>query len=81
LVGARPVPVREYEGFDIDWHRRRFTIRPGITCPWQINGRRNLSFEKWKELDMKYMGSCPLVFDFKILLKPISAVLKGCGWA
>ena len=39
LVGPRPLPVRDYEGFDEDWQRRRFSVRPGITCLWQVNGR------------------------------------------
>ena len=45
LVGPRPLPVRDYEGFSEDWQRRRFSVRPGITCLWQINGRSSISFE------------------------------------
>jgi lipopolysaccharide/colanic/teichoic acid biosynthesis glycosyltransferase len=57
LVGPRPLPVRDYQGFNRDWHRRRFSIRPGITCLWQINGRNNLSFEEWMALD-RYSFVC-----------------------
>jgi len=79
LVGPRPLPVRDYEGFDEDWHRRRFSVRPGITCLWQINGRSNTSFEKWMELDMEYIDSWSIWLDFKILAQTIPAVFKGSG--
>ena len=81
LVGPRPLPVRDYEGFDEDWHRRRFSVRPGITCLWQINGRSNTSFDKWMELDMEYIDKWSLALDLKILLKTVPAVLKGSGAA
>ena len=55
LVGPRPLPTRDFEGFNEDWQRRRFSIRPGITCLWQINGRSSISFEKWMQLDLQYM--------------------------
>ncbi len=81
LVGPRPLPVRDYNGFDQDWERRRFSVRPGITCLWQINGRSTVSFEKWMELDMEYIDHWSLGLDFKILAKTIPAVLKGTGAA
>jgi lipopolysaccharide/colanic/teichoic acid biosynthesis glycosyltransferase len=81
LVGPRPLPVRDYEGFDEDWHRRRFSVRPGITCLWQINGRSNVSFDHWMEMDMEYIDRWSLALDFKILLETIPAVLKGSGAA
>ena len=81
LVGPRPLPVRDYEGFDEDWHRRRFSVRPGITCLWQINGRSNTSFEKWMQLDMEYIDNWSLGLDFKILFKTIPAVIRGSGAA
>jgi exopolysaccharide biosynthesis polyprenyl glycosylphosphotransferase len=81
LVGPRPLPVRDYNGFDEDWHRRRFSVRPGITCLWQINGRSNVSFEKWMKLDMEYIDNWSLLLDFKILAKTLPAVLKGSGAA
>jgi exopolysaccharide biosynthesis polyprenyl glycosylphosphotransferase len=81
LVGPRPLPVRDYEGFNEDWQRRRFSVRPGITCLWQINGRSSIPFEKWMELDMQYIDQWSLWMDFKILAKTIPAVLKGAGAA
>ncbi len=79
LVGPRPLPVRDYNGFDQDWQRRRFSVRPGITCLWQINGRSNVSFDKWMELDMEYIDQWSLLLDLKILVKTIPIVFKGAG--
>ena len=66
IVGPRPLPVRDYEGFDKDWHRRRFSVRPGITCLWQVNGRSNVSFDRWMELDMEYIDHWSLGLDLMI---------------
>jgi lipopolysaccharide/colanic/teichoic acid biosynthesis glycosyltransferase len=79
LVGPRPLPVRDYEGFDQDWHRRRFSVRPGLTCLWQISGRSSISFDKWMELDMQYIDEWSLWLDLKILVGTIPAVLRGAG--
>lgn len=81
LVGPRPLPIRDFEEFTEDWHRRRFSVPPGITCLWQVNGRSRLSFEKWMELDMEYIDQWTLWLDFKILLKTIPVVLRGTGAA
>jgi len=81
LVGPRPLPLRDYEGFSEDWQRRRFSVRPGVTCLWQIGGRSDVSFEQWMELDLLYIDKWSLLLDFKILLKTIPAVLKGSGAA
>jgi exopolysaccharide biosynthesis polyprenyl glycosylphosphotransferase len=79
LVGPRPLPVRDYNLFNLDWHRRRFSVRPGITCLWQISGRSDLDFDEWMELDMKYIDSWSLSLDFKILLRTIPCVLNRRG--
>ena len=81
LVGPRPLPLRDYAGFSQDWHRRRFSVKPGITCLWQIYGRDPLSlpFEKWMQLDMEYIDHWTLWLDFKILAQTIPAVIKGRG--
>ncbi len=79
LVGPRPLPVRDYEGFDQNWHLRRFSVLPGISCLWQIGGRSNVQFDRWMELDMQYIDQWSLWLDLKILLKTIPAVLKGEG--
>jgi len=79
LVGPRPLPMRDYLGFCEDWHRRRFSVKPGITCLWQVNGRSAISFERWMEMDMDYVDHWSLWLDFKILICTIPAVLRGAG--
>jgi lipopolysaccharide/colanic/teichoic acid biosynthesis glycosyltransferase len=79
LVGPRPLPVRDYERFDNDRYRRRFSAKPGMTCLWQISGRSSLPFEKWMELDIEYIEHWSLWLDLKILAKTITAVLRGSG--
>ena len=79
LVGPRPLPVRDYKGFSKDWHRRRFSVQPGISGLWQVAGRSNLPFEQWMELDLQYINEWSLYLDFKVLLKTIPAVMRGTG--
>lgn len=79
LVGPRPLPVRDFQEFNEDWHRRRFSVRPGLTCLWQVSGRSALSFERWMELDLEYIDQWSLLLDLKILFKTIPAVMKGTG--
>jgi exopolysaccharide biosynthesis polyprenyl glycosylphosphotransferase len=81
LVGPRAMSLRDYQLFDQDWQRRRFSVKPGITCLWQINGRSSLPFEKWMELDMQYIDKWSLWLDLKILARTVPAVLKGTGAA
>lgn len=81
LVGPRPLPVRDYEGFHEDWQRRRFSVRPGITCIWQVNGRNSIPFDQWMEMDMRYVDEWSLWLDLKILASTIPAVLRGSGAA
>jgi exopolysaccharide biosynthesis polyprenyl glycosylphosphotransferase len=81
LVGPRPLPVRDYEGFNEDWQRRRFSVRPGITCLWQVNGRSGISFDQWMLLDLQYMDEWSLWLDLKILARTVPAVLRGSGAA
>lgn len=81
LVGPRPLPIRDYQGFNKDWQRRRFSIRPGITCLWQIKGRSSVQFDKWMELDMEYIDRWSVWLDMQILIRTIPAVLKGSGAA
>jgi exopolysaccharide biosynthesis polyprenyl glycosylphosphotransferase len=79
LVGPRPLPVRDVERIDISAHKRRFSIKPGITCLWQVNGRSNIDFEHWVRLDLEYIDKWSLGLDLIILLKTIPAVFKGPG--
>lgn len=81
LVGPRPLPVRDYEGFDQDRHRRRFSVRPGITCLWQVKGRNAIPFEEWMALDMEYIDRWSFWMDLKILAQTVPAVLRGGGAA
>ena len=79
LVGPRPLPFRDYEGFNEDWQRRRFSVKPGITCLWQVRGRSSIPFSQWMELDLQYIERWSLWLDLQILLQTIPAVLKGSG--
>lgn len=81
LVGPRPLPVRDCNGFEEDWHRRRFSVRPGITCLWQVTGRSGISFDRWMELDMQYIDQWSFWLDLKILAKTVPAVLQRTGAA
>jgi exopolysaccharide biosynthesis polyprenyl glycosylphosphotransferase len=79
LVGPRPMSTRDVKLFDRGIQRKRFSVKPGITCLWQISGRSNLPFEKWLEMDIQYIENWSLFLDFKILLKTIPAVLFARG--
>jgi exopolysaccharide biosynthesis polyprenyl glycosylphosphotransferase len=79
LVGPRPLPVRDVERIDAQWHKRRFSIKPGITCLWQVNGRSNIGFNEWVRMDLDYIDKWSLGLDLLILIKTIPAVFKGPG--
>jgi exopolysaccharide biosynthesis polyprenyl glycosylphosphotransferase len=79
LVGPRPLPVRDVERIELRWHKRRFSIRPGITCLWQVNGRSEIGFDQWVRMDLEYIDRWSLALDFRILLKTLPAVLQGPG--
>jgi exopolysaccharide biosynthesis polyprenyl glycosylphosphotransferase len=81
LVGPRPLPIRDYQAFDEDWLHRRFSVRPGITCLWQVQGRSATTFGRWMELDMQYIDNWSLWLDLKILAKTLPAVVAGRGAA
>ncbi|MCD4720401.1 MAG: sugar transferase [Desulfobacula sp.] len=79
LVGPRPPIPKEVDDYSV-WHRRRLSMKPGMTCLWQIAPRRNdLSFEDWMKLDLKYIDNWSLFNDFKILVLTAKAVLTGSG--
>lgn len=80
LVGPRPLPVDEVMRFDDFAHRRRLSVKPGLTCLWQVSGRNNVrDFRDWVRLDLEYIDNWSLWLDFKILLRTIPVVLLGTG--
>jgi lipopolysaccharide/colanic/teichoic acid biosynthesis glycosyltransferase len=80
LVGPRPLPLYEVDQFAKSEHRRRLSVKPGITCLWQAGGRNKISsFEDWVRLDLEYIDNWSLWLDMKILLKTVPAVLFGRG--
>jgi exopolysaccharide biosynthesis polyprenyl glycosylphosphotransferase len=79
LVGPRPLPLRDFDRFDTQWHKRRLSVKPGMTCLWQVNGRSNITFDHWVQMDLEYIDNWSLGLDMKILLKTIPAILRGSG--
>jgi lipopolysaccharide/colanic/teichoic acid biosynthesis glycosyltransferase len=78
LVGPRPLPVYEVRKFE-PWQRRRLSMRPGITCLWQISGRSKIDFDEWMRLDLEYIDKWSLWLDFKILMRTVPVVMFGIG--
>ena len=78
LVGPRPPLPSEVEKYKW-WQRRRLSMKPGLTCIWQVSGRSKLDFDTWMKMDLEYIDNWSLGLDFKILLKTIPAVLSGKG--
>lgn len=80
LVGPRPLPLDEVAKFDNPGYRRRLSMKPGLTCLWQISGRSEIKdFDEWVRLDLEYIDNWSLWLDFKIMLKTIPVVLSGKG--
>jgi exopolysaccharide biosynthesis polyprenyl glycosylphosphotransferase len=80
LVGPRPLPVDEVKRFYDLAHRRRLSVKPGLTCLWQISGRNNLSdFKEWVRLDLEYIDHWSLWLDITILWRTLPAVFAGTG--
>lgn len=79
LVGPRPLPLRDVEKFEEAWLKRRFSVKPGITCLWQVNGRSNATFDTWIAQDLAYIDNWSFHLDLKILCKTIPAVVRGLG--
>lgn len=78
LVGPRPPLPREVEKYEA-WQRRRLSVRPGLTCVWQVSGRNNISFEEWMYLDMRYIDHWSIAEDIKLILKTVPVVIAGRG--
>jgi exopolysaccharide biosynthesis polyprenyl glycosylphosphotransferase len=79
IVGPRPLSVRDAIGMEEAWQKRRFSVKPGLTCLWQVSGRSNLSFEEWMQLDLDYIDHWSLGLDATILLRTIPAILTARG--
>ncbi|HAV62942.1 MAG TPA: exopolysaccharide biosynthesis polyprenyl glycosylphosphotransferase, partial [Verrucomicrobiales bacterium] len=80
LVGPRPLPVDEVDRFDDRAHRRRLSVKPGLTCLWQGSGRNNVKdFREWVRLDLEYIDNWTIWLDLKILARTIPVVLTGAG--
>jgi exopolysaccharide biosynthesis polyprenyl glycosylphosphotransferase len=80
LVGPRPLPVDEVRRFDDPAHRRRLSVKPGLTCLWQVSGRNNVKdFKDWVRLDLEYIDNWSFWLDVKILWRTIPVVLTGEG--
>jgi exopolysaccharide biosynthesis polyprenyl glycosylphosphotransferase len=78
LVGPRP-PIPEEVARYQRWQRRRLSMKPGLTCLWQVSGRNQIDFDQWMQLDLEYIDSWSPLLDLKILLRTIPAVLSGRG--
>jgi lipopolysaccharide/colanic/teichoic acid biosynthesis glycosyltransferase len=79
LVGPRPLPLRDVDRFTRTGDLRRFSMRPGVTCLWQISGRSGIGFDDWIRLDLQYIDRWSLLLDLRILVGTIPAVLRGTG--
>ena len=80
LVGPRPLPVYEVDNFELTAHRRRLSMKPGLTCLWQISGRNTVKdFADWVKLDVQYIDNWSLGLDLSILIRTVPLVLGGKG--
>ena len=78
LVGPRPMLATEIDEFQ-EWQRRKLSVRPGLTCLWQISGRSDTTFREWMELDLEYIDNWSIFLDLKILVKTIPVVFFAKG--
>jgi exopolysaccharide biosynthesis polyprenyl glycosylphosphotransferase len=78
VVGPRPPLPSEVEKYAA-WQRRRLSVRPGLTCIWQVSGRNQISFEEWMYLDMQYIDNWTLMTDLSLILKTVPVVITGNG--
>ncbi len=78
IVGPRPPVPKEVAQYEA-WQRRRLSVRPGLTCIWQVSGRNQISFQEWMYLDMRYIDHWSLTEDLSLILKTVPVVLTGRG--
>jgi exopolysaccharide biosynthesis polyprenyl glycosylphosphotransferase len=79
VVGPRPLSVRDATRMEEAWQKRRYSVKPGLTCLWQVSGRSNLSFEQWMQLDLDYIDHWSLGLDLRILIRTIPAIASARG--
>jgi exopolysaccharide biosynthesis polyprenyl glycosylphosphotransferase len=79
IVGPRPLSLRDALRMEVAWQKRRFSVKPGLTCLWQVSGRSNLSFEQWMQLDLEYIDHWSLGLDASIMLRTIPAIVLARG--
>ncbi len=78
IVGPRPPIPSEVDKYE-RWQLRRLSMKPGITCIWQVSGRNKIAFKRWMELDLQYIDTWSLKLDFMIILKTIKTIFKRDG--
>jgi exopolysaccharide biosynthesis polyprenyl glycosylphosphotransferase len=78
MVGPRPPMPSEVDEYD-PWHRRRLSMKPGITGLWQVDARREVDFDRWVEMDLQYIDQWSLLLDTKIALRTLPAILRAEG--
>ena len=78
LVGPRPPVPGEVAQYGL-WQKKRLSVKPGITCLWQISGRNEIKFDEWMRLDRQYIDNWSLRLDIMILLKTVGVVLSRKG--
>jgi exopolysaccharide biosynthesis polyprenyl glycosylphosphotransferase len=78
IVGPRPAVPREVVQYKA-WQRRRLSVRPGLTCTWQVSGRNEIPFEQWMRMDLQYVDQWSLAMDAALILKTVPVVLTGKG--
>jgi exopolysaccharide biosynthesis polyprenyl glycosylphosphotransferase len=78
IVGPRPAVIKEVVQYKA-WQRRRLSVRPGLTCYWQVGGRNSIGFEDWMRLDLRYVDNWNLAIDFQLILQTFPAVFAGRG--
>lgn len=78
IVGPRPLPVYETEQCTTE-QKKRLSVKPGLTCYWQVSGRNDIAFDEWMALDMKYIKEAGVLTDLKIIIKTISSVIRMIG--
>ena len=79
LVGPRPLFDWELTRIEESWIKRRFSVKPGLTCIWQVSGRSNVTFDQRIQMDMKYIDNWSLFLDIRLILKTVPVVITGHG--